>query len=676
MKRFFFSRRLAWIIPVASLLAGASSAVLVSTIEQYTQAETTDGKLSAAEPSFAQDSAPDAETVNPNDAAENAQTLNSSEQSDPTKSGSDNSFLLPNGRPSLSPLPAPAETWECEVAVVGGSLGGVAAASHAMRTGAKTCLIELTPWMGGQISSQGVSAVDESRNMLERNNFSPSWQSFKDFILQQPVTLPAWTGITAPLTVAQINSCWVGRLCFPPQVGAVVSQEWLKRAAQYSTSSKWSAFTAFKGAEFDETGRFITAIYAVRRSPRESGYVPQGRPSVELATWYAWEDDATFRKTPIKLQPPPGKRMIVIDATDTGEVVGWAKVPLRIGSDSRNTTGETNAADFDNPECTQAFTFPFAMGIRADGGQSIKTLEYVQSFYPRAEHMRVYTLEGVPMFHGRSFFNYRRIVSLNRSDPFFGSPVLNDITLVNWTQGNDWNWMNPPLILTPEKLMQTGQYQNWMGGVSLRSMRHAENHALMFAHWLLEQPPDPALPLAYLAGADSPMGTVSGLSMLPYIREGRRILGRSAYGQTEFMLREADLREDMEGRDFRATAVGVTHYDIDIHGCRYRNWEPTGEAVKASVKEYYIRPVQIPLESLIPQGVENLLVGGKAIAATHIATAMTRIHHGEWTIGSAAGVTAGWLVDQPDLQPAQIVPQGKMPQLQQYMIEQGLRLDW
>ena len=46
-----------------------------------------------------------------------------------------------NGYPLLNP-PAPedAEVWECEVAVVGGSLGGVAAAYHSMKTGATTCL--------------------------------------------------------------------------------------------------------------------------------------------------------------------------------------------------------------------------------------------------------------------------------------------------------------------------------------------------------------------------------------------------------------------------------------------------------------------------------------------------------------------------------------------------------
>ena len=46
---------------------------------------------------------------------------------------------LANGRPNLIPLPEPQKTWECEVVVMGGSLGGVAAAYHAMEAGATTC---------------------------------------------------------------------------------------------------------------------------------------------------------------------------------------------------------------------------------------------------------------------------------------------------------------------------------------------------------------------------------------------------------------------------------------------------------------------------------------------------------------------------------------------------------
>lgn len=175
------------------------------------------------------------------------------------------------------------------------------------------------------------------------------------------------------------------------------------------------------------------------------------------------------------------------------------------------------------------------------------------------------------------------------------------------------------------------------------------------------------------------MGTLSGLSMVPYFREGRRILGRSAYGQEEFMIRENDLRYDFpEQRSFAPTAVGVSHYAIDIHGCRYRNWFPSGDSVSAPAQEPKVRPIQLPLESLIPQGVDNLLIGGKALAATHIANASIRVHYGEWQAGSAAGATAGWLLspNTPISDPAEVVPNGYMPQLQTFMVQQGLRPNW
>jgi hypothetical protein len=87
--------------------------------------------------------------------------------------------------------------------------------------------------------------------------------------------------------------------------------------------------------------------------------------------------------------------------------------------------------------------------------------------------------------------------------------------------------------------------------------------------------------------------------------------------------------------------------------------------------------VEIPLESLIPQEIDNLLIGGKAMAVSHIVNALTRIHYSEWTVGSAAGATAGWLVTEaPGLAPAEIVEQGHMTTLQNHLVDQGLRLDW
>ncbi len=349
-------------------------------------------------------------------------------------------------RPQLSPLPTPKETWQCEVVVIGGSLGGVAAASHAMQSGAVTCLIELTPWLGGQISSQGVSALDESQEMRSEASFSQSWTNFKQLLAQQPVTLPAWTGVPPGTLASDINSCWVGMLCFPPAAGATASEQLLKAAVAKAPGSRWQTSTAFKGADFDPSGREITAIYAVRRTPRDPNYIPHGKLSSELPTWYAWDSDAEFEKTPLKLQAPPGKRLMVIDASDTNELIGWARVPYRLGSDSLATTGERNASRWDNADCTQAFTYPFAMAIRDDGGTSLKTLEQLESVYPKEEHRSDFDLQGFPVFKGRSVFNYRRIVSTQPDNPYTSTPQPGDITAMNWNRGNDWKFMDPPLI--------------------------------------------------------------------------------------------------------------------------------------------------------------------------------------------------------------------------------------
>ncbi|MEA5448668.1 FAD-dependent oxidoreductase [Leptolyngbya sp. CCNP1308] len=584
-----------------------------------------------------------------------------------------------NGRPQIDPLPKFEEVWECQVAVIGGSLGGVAAAAHAMASGATTCLIEVAPWLGGQISSQGVSALDESLRMRQANNLSPSWLRFRQLIKQQVVTLPAWSPGGTSRSVADINSCWVGTLCFLPQAGAKAAEQFLADTNPSAPASRWATMTAFKGAEFDASGRHITAVYGVRRIPKDPGYRPQGRLSAELANWYSWSPTAEFDRVPVKLQPPPGQRMIVIDATDTAELVAWAKVPYRLGSESQATTGEPNAAAFDNPDCTQAFTYPFALGIHNDGGDSLAALARLSPTHGIHEHQASFDLEGFPFFAGKSVFHYRRIVSQTRGNPYTSAPAPGDISMINWNRGNDWNWMDPPLILKAADLEAVGQHQNWMGGLSASALKFGEENALTFARWLIETQSGPNYPLAYLYGADSPMGTLSGLSMVPYFREGRRIVGRAAYGQDEFMIRENDLRYNFAGqRDFSPTAVGLTHYAIDIHGCRYRNWQPSGEAVTAPAQEPHVKPVQIPLESLIPRGVDNLLIGGKTLAATHIASSSTRIHYGEWQTGAAAGVTAGWLVSAsaPVHYPPDIVPNGAIGSLQEMMRLQGLKTHW
>ena len=47
-------------------------------------------------------------------------------------------------------------------------------------------------------------------------------------------------------------------------------------------------------------------------------------------------------------------------------------------------------------------------------------------------------------------------------------------------------------------------------------------------------------------------------------------------------------------------------------------------------------------------------------------------------MGTAAGTVAAWLLREApaDMIPAEIVPKELMPQLQTYLRQQGVRLDW
>ena len=55
------------------------------------------------------------------------------------------------------------------------------------------------------------------------------------------------------------------------------------------------------------------------------------------------------------------------------------------------------------------------------------------------------------------------------------------------------------------------------------------------------------------------------------------------------------------------------------------------------------------------------------------------VHYGEWSMGSAAGATAGWLLREaqpPNLTPAQIVVTDQVHDLQNYLTQQDLRYAW
>ena len=107
---------------------------------------------------------------------------------------------------SLLLLFAAASCTRCyDVVVVGGGTGGTSAAIEASRCGAKVLVVEETPWIGGMLTSAGVSAVD--------GNYRLRGGIFGEFCDSLTARYGGYEALF---------SGWVSKIMFGPAVGAEV----------------------------------------------------------------------------------------------------------------------------------------------------------------------------------------------------------------------------------------------------------------------------------------------------------------------------------------------------------------------------------------------------------------------------------------------------------------------
>ncbi len=121
------------------------------------------------------------------------------------------------------------------------------------------------------------------------------------------------------------------------------------------------------------------------------------------------------------------------------------------------------------------------------------------------------------------------------------------------------------------------------------------------------------------------------VGFLPGKRESRRVVG-------EYVLRQDDL---VSGRHFADNiAYGGWHLDVHPVGgfAAFHNFEEASEEERAlkMLKQIY----GIPYRCLLPKGMKNLLMAGRAISVTHIAFGSTRVMATCGLVGQAAGTAA------------------------------------
>lgn len=510
------------------------------------------------------------------------------------------------------------------VIVLGGGTGGFAAAIAAARMGKDVIVVEETDWIGGQLTSQAVPP--DEHPWIEEFGCTLSYRRFRQgarvcFRDHFPLR-----GETLVRPMFQLGGALVSRVPCPPEIALKVLQQLI--------------------LPYRMNGRIIVVL--------------ESKPvAAEM------DGDRVSSVTVEKLDT--GSRVVLtgsyfLDATELGDLLPMTGTEYVTGAESREETGEPHAPLEPDPLDMQAFTYCFAMDHLPGEDHTIQKPEgyefwrdFKPEFWPdklfswdapdpatpaRSRHMSLFPAEGkFPLW------TYRRLIE---KDQFLPGTFESDITLVNWPQ-NDY--FLGPIYEVPEK-------------EAAKNLRAARDQSLSLLYWLQTEAPRPED-----GGHGYPglrlrrdlMGTEDGLAKYPYVRESRRI-------RAERTVVEQDLSPEVrpDGPVKYPDSVGVGAYRIDLHpSTRGRNY--------IDVPSY---PFQVPLGSLIPVRVDNLLAAAKNIGTTHVTNGCYRLHPVEWNVGEAAGSLAAYCIEK-GLIPRQVRNDpSHLSDFQRVLEDQGFELDW
>ena len=527
---------------------------------------------------------------------------------------------------------------QTEILVVGGGLGGVAAALAAARHGAQVVLTEEFDWIGGQSTSQAVPP--DEHPWIEDFGCTRSYRAFRDGI--RDYYRRAYPLTEAARARADLNpgAGWVSKLCHEPRVALAVLEEML---APYTSSGQVRLYTGVRPTGAHARDQVISAVDLID--------VRTGRTRTVRAAF-------------------------VIDATETGDLLPLAGIEYVTGFESRAETGEPSAPEEAQPENVQALSICFAVEYEAGADHTIEKPEQYEKWravqpefwggpllswtapHPRTLEITQRVFEPNPGDDvlavdadqsknpgDTNLWSFRRIIAQDMHAP---GAFRSDVTLVNWPS---IDYFEAPVLDVPAE-------------VAAQRLADAKQLSLSMLYWMQTEAPRPDGGTGWQGLRLRPdlMGTEDGLAMAPYHREGRRIRALET-------ITEQDVSPAARGTGTARSypdSVGVGMYRIDLH-------PSTGGDNYIDVPA---APFQIPLGALIPRAGGNLLAGAKNIGTTHITNGCYRLHPVEWNVGEVAGALAATCLQQGTTPAAVHADPAAVTAFQQLLRADGVELAW
>jgi hypothetical protein len=545
------------------------------------------------------------------------------------------SLAFARAHPQSRPAYAAGEM-KADLIIAGGGLGGFAAAMGALRNGLNVVMTEETNWIGGQLSQQGVPP--DEHQWIETHGAPQSYHDFRNAVRSFYQQYYPLTTEAKGREKLNPGDGAVSRLCHEPRVAVAVLEAML---APYISAGQLQLLLEHKVVSAEVAGDYLEAVVAkdLRSGEKHSLTAPY-----------------------------------FIDATELGDLLPLSGTAFVEGAESKAQTGELHAAEKADPQNQQAFTMCFAMDYVPGASLLIdkpRDYDFWKNYVPELSpawpgkllsltYANPATLqprelgfhpEGVATGDKLNLWNYRRIINRKNFTPGF---YPGDITMVNWPQ-NDY------LLGTLTKSEAAFQ----------QHVESSKQLGLSLFYWLQTEVPrhDGGQGWPGLRLRGDVMGTEDGMAKYPYVREARRI--KAVFTVLEEHV-GVENRILLAGKEAGKTAadfydsVGIGYYRIDLHP------STTGD----NYIDFASLPFQIPLGSLLPERMENLIPAAKNIGTTHVTNGCYRLHPVEWGIGEAAGMLVAFARAKKVKPRAVRADRDLLKEFQQMIRAQGVETHW
>lgn len=406
---------------------------------------------------------------------------------------------------------------------------------------------------------------------------------------------------------------WVSRLCFSPVVGVKVLEGMLSAPRNIERVENWIPVSA----------------ECVGDSVRTVHFSQPGQADLTVSARF------------------------FLDATELGDLLKATGTEYRLGAESQSQTNEPNALPGD-PEAENVQSLTWCAALTYEEGLD-HTIGEPSQYRFWKDHQPPNWPDKLLSF---SMLNVQ--TGAARTFPLFGNGGFN---LFTYRQiANPENHVDK---VAPATVMNWPMNDYALGTVIDVSQQDAENHyesarqlTKSMLYWLQTEHNYRGLRFA-----PEHTGTIDGLAAEPYIRESRRIEARHMVCEQDVA---AYTNPGLVVAPEMPMSVGVGAYRIDLHPSA--NGHPTIDTSTL--------PFQIPLGSLVPIRVRNLIPACKNIGVTHITNGCYRLHPVEWNIGEAAGHLARFCLSGDTEPHALLESEALFADYRNQLWTAGVQTDW